>query len=139
MKAEILLSAVVLAAGCSHGRAVGAASAPQPSSPDEVALAEAVKGRVAGPAQECVPESTLGSTTSYGRAIVVFTSKTGDVVWVNRPVTACPEVTSERAVLDVTRQASFCRGDVVTVFDPVTRVSAGTCTLGDFTPYRRAP
>jgi len=140
MKGIILLSAFVLAVGCSHSGGAGASSSGQTqAAQDEAALAAALKGRVAGPVQECVAEPELGSTTSYGRGVIVFTTRTGDVAYVNRPISACPEVTSGRALQNLTRQTRFCRGDAVTVFDPVTRMSAGSCTLGDFTPYRRAP
>jgi hypothetical protein len=32
--------------------------------------------------------------------------------------------------------SQLCRGDIVTVFDPISGVEFGGCSLGEFTPYR---
>ncbi len=96
-----------------------------------------LRGRVAGPPQDCVNEPDLGGNKSYGRGVIVFGDPTGEVIYVNRPPAGCPELTSGRALMTQTTKAQLCRGDIVTVFDPVTRMEFGGCSLGAFTPYRK--
>jgi hypothetical protein len=137
MKTSIVLSAAILALGCVHqGSPDAKAQAQAQATQDEARLVAALSGRVAGLPQDCVVEIDLGGTKSYGRGVILFTSKTGDVVYVNRPRSGCPEVSSGRAIRVRTPETRFCRGDIVTVFDPVSRMDYGSCNLGEFTPYR---
>jgi hypothetical protein len=139
MRTIILLSVAILVAGCAHngGPEVSASTQAQVAK-DEADLAVALSGRIAGPPQACVSQTELGGTRSFGRGIVLFSGRTGDVVYVNRPAAGCPDLGSGRAFKARTTATQFCRGDIVTVFDPVSGMDFGGCALGEFTPYRRA-
>jgi hypothetical protein len=139
MKTIILLSVAILVAGCTHG------GGPETSAPaqsqavkDEADLAAALSGRIAGPPQDCVSERDLGGNKSYGRGVIMFSGRTDDVVYVNRPPAGCPELHSGRALKTRTTATQLCRGDIILVFDPVSGMEFGGCSLGEFTPYRRA-
>jgi len=137
--AMIVLSAAALAAACAHkGGPEAAARTREQAATDEAALASALSGRIAGPAQDCVNQADLGGHNSYGRGVIVFSGRTNDVVYVNRPPRGCPGLEFGRALRTKTT-TQLCRGDIVTVFDPVTGVEYGGCSLGEFTPYRRTP
>ncbi|MGE5234859.1 MAG: hypothetical protein ACM3O7_00750 [Acidobacteriota bacterium] len=139
MKAVIMLSAVILAAGCtSSGAPTAGERARAQAAEDQAGLAAALKGRIAGTPQDCVSLAELGGNRSYGREVVVFRGRTDDVVYVNRPLAGCPTLDVGRALKTRTTTTQLCRGDIVTVFDPVSGTDYGSCSLGAFTPYRRA-
>jgi len=139
MKTIIMLSAVILAAGCTHnGGPEAGASAQVQAAKDEADLAAALSGRIAGPPQDCVNEGDLGSYKSYGRGVIVFSGRTNDVVYVNRPAVGCLDLNFGWALKTRTTTTQLCRGDIVTVFDPISGTEYGGCALGAFTPYRRA-
>ncbi|HVN76056.1 MAG TPA: hypothetical protein VMT19_07040 [Thermoanaerobaculaceae bacterium] len=132
----IALSAAIVIAGCAHNAPSGVGARAEAAS-DEAGLAEALAGRTAGPPQECVAMADLGAQRSYGRGVIVFDGRTEDVVYVNRPPVACPGLDAGRALKSATTVTRLCRGDIVTVFDPVGGVGVGSCSLGQFVPYRR--
>lgn len=60
------------------------------------------------------------------------------MVYVKRPTGGCPGLDFGRALSTRNTSSTLCRGDVVTVFDPISGTQYGGCSLGHFTPYRRA-
>lgn len=139
MKTIIMLSAAILAAGCTYsGGPQGSARAQAQAAEDEAGLAAALSGRIAGPPQDCVDGRDLGGNKSYGRGVILFSGRTDDVVYVNRPAGGCSDLNFGRALKTLTTTTQLCRGDIVTVFDPISGTEYGGCGLGEFTPYRRA-
>jgi hypothetical protein len=139
MKAITMLFAVVVATACAHGgRPETGAPAGAQAAEGEAQLAAALGGRIAGPAQDCVSERDLGANESYGGRAILFRGPTDDVVYVNRPSARCPGLGFGGALRVRTPAARLCRGDMVTVFEPVSGTELGGCSLGQFTPYRRA-
>jgi hypothetical protein len=139
MKTIIMLSAAILVAGCTHS------GAPQASAPaqtqaalHEADLAAALSGRIAGPPQDCVNEADLGGNISYGRGVILLSGRTNDVVYVNRPPAGCPSLDFGRVLKPQTPLRRLCRGDRLTVFNPLSGVDIGRCSLGQFTPWRLA-
>jgi hypothetical protein len=139
MKSIIMLCAAILVAGCTSSAAPEAgAPAQAQAAGHEADLAAALSGRTAGPPQDCVTEADLGGSQAYGKDVIVFSGRAEDVVYVNRPAGGCPGLEFGRAIKIQTPAARLCRGDVVTVFDPLSGIGFGGCSLGEFTPYRRA-
>ncbi len=134
--AVILLAALPLAA-CAHNAAPRATTRAKAAG-DEAALANVLKGRVAGPPQECVNLVQLTDNRAYGRDVIVFNGPTKDTVWVNRPPNGCLYLEPGRALLVKPTTDQLCRGDSVTVLDPTSGTQFGGCGLGQFTPYRLA-
>ena len=99
-------------------------------------LDEALAGRSAGPAETCVPSRELRNTRTIGDGVMLFEGP-GDVLWVNRPPGGCPTLAFGRAFRTRTPSSQLCRGDIVTVFDPVSGTEFAGCSLGDFVSYRR--
>jgi hypothetical protein len=133
-----VLSAAVLVAGCAHQGGLGAGARSE-AADEETALAELLSDRTAGPPQDCVSEPSLAGNQSFGRGAIVFTGRTGDVLYINKVVGGCPGLGRGRAITTRTTTTRLCSGDIVTVFDPATGIEFGSCTLGEFTPYRKAP
>ena len=121
--------------------AVGAAAlcvsaAPQPD--DEARLASALANyRQSGPTTDCVSERQLGGNRSVGHDAIIFEGKTSYNIWVNRPAGGCANLNHGLALVIRTPSDRLCRGDIAEVIDPVAHFPAGSCVLGDFTPYRR--
>jgi len=135
MKNIIALAAFALAAGCT------AATAEQSAEMDannEAKLAAQLSGyEPAGPPVSCVNQRDLGGNRSAGDGAIVFTGRVGGTRWVNRPAGGCPELSFGRALVTRTSSSQLCRGDIVTILEPVSGTEHGGCGLGDFEPYRR--
>ena len=134
MKKLIIFTAMVVSAGCAtassdHGARMRADG--------EAKLAAELRNyEQAGPPVSCVSQRDLGGNRSAGDAIV-FGGRTSSTLYVNRPAGGCPDLNFGRALVIRTMGTQLCRGDIATVFDPVSRSEFGGCGLGDFTPYRR--
>ena len=131
MKTLFLLGSLALLAGC-------AAERPRElSQADEARLAgELADFEQDGPAIACVNSRDLQGNRSAGETAIIFEG-VGRRLWVNRPAAGCPSLDHGRALQTRTSSTRLCRGDIATVFDPVSGVHYGGCGLGDFTPYRR--
>jgi hypothetical protein len=133
MKYLILLASACLAAGCTTDTDERVDMAAN----DEATLAAQLRGfEPDGPPVNCVASRDLRGNRSAGESAIVFTGA-GGRLWVNRPSAGCPDLRSSRALRTRTPSTRLCRGDIATVFDPVSRFEYGGCGLGDFEPYRR--
>jgi len=103
----------------------------------EQELAKLLAGRTAGPAQSCIPmRSVHDSTTIPGIGIVYEVGATRYLMRFQNG--GCPALESDRILVTKTPQTQFCRGDIG---DVVTRSPAtfmGSCTYGEFVPYKKA-
>ncbi|HEV2866651.1 MAG TPA: DUF6491 family protein [Allosphingosinicella sp.] len=131
MKHSALAAIAALAAGCAMEAPVEDA-AYEP----EGRVAEALAGRTAGEPVDCVDMRQLRSNRSLGDNAMLFEGP-GDIVYLNRPSGGCQSLEFGRSLRTRTTSTRLCRGDIVTVFDPVSGVEYGGCGLGDFVPYRR--
>jgi hypothetical protein len=120
----------LLLAGC----AAGEADAPRAADQGD-RLARALAGRSPGPTVDCVAHRDLGSSRAAGDAIL-FQGR-GGTLYLNRPAGGCSWLRDGNAIVTRTSGSQLCRGDIVTILDPVSRVEYGGCALGAFTPYRR--
>jgi hypothetical protein len=131
MKRMMTLLMAGLAAAC-----VAADEPVELSAATEAELAEALVGRTAGPPASCVIQRDIRHTRTVADGTMLFEG-VGDVVWVNRPAGGCPALRFGRAFRTRTPSTRLCRGDIMTVFDPVSGVEFAGCSLADFVPYRR--
>ncbi|HWT13913.1 MAG TPA: hypothetical protein VN231_14260 [Allosphingosinicella sp.] len=131
MKLAALIVLAGLAAGCTMEEPIEVAHE------TDGAVAEAVAGRIAGDPQSCVEMRRIRSSRAIGDDAILYEG-TGDTVYLNRPAGGCQSLGMGRSLRTRTISSSLCRGDIVTVFDPVSGTEYGGCGLGDFVPYRRA-
>ena len=133
MKPVLMLLLSGLAAGCM----AAADEAGELSAAAQSELDAALAGRSPGPAMSCIPQRDIRHTRTIADGVMLFEGP-GDVVWVNRPGGGCGALRFGRAFRTRTPSSSLCRGDIVTVFDPVSGMEFAGCSLVDFVPYRRA-
>lgn len=107
------------------------------SADEQSELSQVLRGRTAGATLSCVPQRNLRNSRSVGEGVILFDGP-NNVIYVNRPSAGCPELTRSRALVTRTPSTQLCRGDISTVVEPATNFQFGGCTLGEFTPYRRA-
>ncbi len=139
MRTTVMLLAVLLVADCaSSGRTATGTAAQKASAKDKAALAKVLAGRVAGPPQDCVAMDQLGGDQAFGSGVILFRGLTREVVWVNRPPHGCLFLEPGRALKIEPTMGRLCRGDAVSVVDPVSGEQFSGCDLGQFTPYRLA-
>ena len=135
MKTILALSlAALAAASCAPADPVATA---ERADREAMELADALRGRTAGAPVSCVNQRDLQGNRSVGEGAIIFDGR-GDLIYVNRPPAGCPDLDFGRALVTRTTSAQLCRGDIVTVIDPVSGAGYGGCGLGDFVPYRRA-
>jgi len=133
MKTLVLLASACLVAGCT----ADTDERVDMMADDESRLAAQLSGfEPDGPPVQCVDTRQLQGNRSAGETAIVF-SGSGGRKWVNRPAAGCPDLRFSRALKTRTTGTRLCRGDIATVFDPVSRMEFGGCGLGDFEPYRR--
>ena len=133
MKRILAFCALGLVAGCADQ------AAPELSESDEARISSALANyEQAGRSVDCVNSRDLRGNRSAGEGAIIFDG-IGRRVWVNRPPAGCPSLDHGRALRTSTPSTRLCRGDIATVFDPVSGIDYGSCSLGEFTPYDRRP
>lgn len=112
-----------------------AMAAEQRSERGEEQLARALEGRVAGEPVDCIASSRIRSTRIINRTAIVY--DTGRTLYVNRPNGA--RSLDNWDVL-VTKQSTpqLCSIDVVSLYDPGSRMQSGVVFLNEFVPYEKA-
>jgi hypothetical protein len=124
---SLLTGAVLLAA-------VPAAAAPR-LSPD-AKLAQALEGRIAGEAVNCISLHGARSSQVIENSAIVYRS--GGTLYVNRPRAGAESLNNWDAMLTRTFSSQLCSGDVIEIVDTATGHMRGLVFLGDFVPYKRA-
>ena len=126
-----LLTLAAALAGCST------AIPPAPRSEQAASkLQQTLAGRVAGPAVNCLSQTPSSSMVTIDDNTVLF--RRGSTLYRNDLPGGCYGLGGGDYTL-VTRSPSggLCSGDIVTVADLRSGTTLGSCTLGDFVPYRR--
>jgi hypothetical protein len=132
MRSVSLLLAAAALTSCSTAMA----PSPQVSARSQAQLQQMLAGRVSGPPVSCLPPGRSGDMTSIAGGTVVFRS--GSTYYVNDMRGSCHNLNSQYAL--VTRQyggSSLCSGEIAQLLDPGARITVGSCTFGDFIPFRR--
>jgi hypothetical protein len=132
MRAISLLLAAAVLTGCM--------TQPPPATRSAEAEAEFLKltaGKVAGQPISCLPSYQRSDMVTIDDGTVAF--RNGRTVYVNKLLGECSGLDSGFYTLVTTSHGSgLCRGDIARVADIRTGVTAGSCAIGDFVPYKPA-
>jgi hypothetical protein len=123
--------------GAMIGSCTTTAPVPTRTAQRERQYEQLIAGKVAGPAQACIP-----TITSHSNDMVIIDDRTvafkaaGGRVYVNHLGPGCDNIGMGNSL--VTRQSaasSLCRGDIAQVQNLTAGITVGSCTFGDFRPY----
>ena len=127
-----LLSAAI-AVACTTAQA-----APDRAANSEARMQKLLEGKVAGPAEDCLPTYRTADMVTIDDRTILFRDGSSRV-YVNHPRDTCSGLSTGWYTL-VTRGfagARLCRGDIAHVTDIRNGAVVGGCVLGDFVPYTR--
>ena len=104
----------------------------------EAELQKLIGGRVAGPAQACLPLlPTRGDMVVIDDETVVFKGGRGGSIYVNHLSPGCTGVGLGNALVTKQTGSSLCAGDIATVQNLSSGIQVGNCTIGEFVPYTK--
>ena len=94
-------------------------------------------GKTAGRPANCLPLLRSHDMVVIDDDTILY--RDGRTTYVNQPLGSC-NLLSRGSYALVTRSfgSQLCRGDIATVLDTRTGVTVGSCSFGDFVPYRAA-
>ena len=129
MRASVPFLALALAA-CASNESPTA----QTAAAEEVPAA--LKGEAIGKPVSCLTTRDIDQIKAVTDQVVLVRMRGGDV-YRAEPQPSCPRLSRTGSALSYkTTTSQLCNIDPVTVFDPISGIFYGTCTLGDFTPYK---
>jgi hypothetical protein len=128
----LALCGSIMIASCST------APAEQSSSPAAAReLADALKGRVAGPPQRCISNFPTTDVRVIDDWTILY--REGGTIYVQHPRGGCPGIGRGGRTL-VTRQvgtSSMCDGDINHTVDLLSHTGGTACVFGPFIPYNK--
>ena len=102
---------------------------------DSADLAKALAGYTPGKPMSCIQPSRIRETQRIGDKIIYKYSR--NEIYVNDTGGGCFGLRSGDAIITKSTTGQFCRGDIVRTADLVSHMPSGSCTFGDFVPYRK--
>ena len=102
---------------------------------DQAELDKQLAGLVSGKPQTCIDQRRNVDTSRIGDTILYKFSRR-EIYRVDTGG-GCYGLSRGDAIVTKTYGSQFCRGDIVDTVDLTSRIPSGTCTFGDFIPYRR--
>lgn len=129
--------AIAMAAAFTVLSCTAPADQPVRSEREAKELAEALSGRVAGPAERCIPNYRATQMEIIDDWTILF--RDGRTVYVQTPRGGCPGLRSGRYTL-VTRPFGvnqLCDGDLNHTIDLHTNMQGPACVFGPFLPYTK--
>lgn len=125
----LLISSVALAAGASTP------AQPQRSPKAEKKLAEALSGRVAGQAVNCVRQNAR--MTVVDDSTLIFRDR--GIVYLQLPRGACRGLSRGMTLArNATGASRMCSGDISSIVDTSNGYSTDACVFGEFIPYQKS-
>lgn len=93
-----------------------------------------LKDRVASNPVSCIPQTRLRRSTAASDDVLLYDD--GATIYVNTPYLGCPGARGN-AMISSTPAGRLCSGDIVLVQDLIAGVQLGSCSLGEFVPFRK--
>lgn len=113
------------------------AASSKPRVSDGQRLEKALTGRTAGKPLSCVSLRDLGDSEVIGDDILYRVNR--NLLYRNHSSGGCESARRGDALVTRTHSSRLCEGDVVRTADLRAGFESGSCILGKFTPYRKAP
>jgi hypothetical protein len=98
-------------------------------------LERELRGLVAAGSANCLPSIRQRQARAYGATIVYEVSK--NLKYRSDTTGGCEGMERGDILITQSPTGNLCRGDIATTVDPASRFQTGSCSFGDFVPYRR--
>ena len=130
------LAAFGLAAGCAYQQGYPGRPYQEQRSPGAMAeLARSLSGKVAGRPQACLGRFATRDMHVIDDYTILYRS--GATTYRNDPPGGCPGLDRPgNAMVSRSSSSELCRGEIIQIIDTSSGIFNGSCTLGDFVPYR---
>ena len=119
---------------------IGCSTATEPpvrSAQDQAKYLKLIEGRVAGAPLSCLPSWDANDMRVIDDQTIVFGERTSRVYVANLR-SPCDNVGQPGfALVTRTPTSQLCSGDIATVVQTSSGITAGSCVIGTFTPYTR--
>ncbi len=128
MKHLAWIAPALLAGACATSQQVAETKAE-----DARLLARTLEGRVAGPAQDCIPTGFIDGPQVVGDSLIYRQS--GKRLWRSQVGDRCPFLRDDQIVVSILYGTQVCRNDRFRLIDRGSRIPSGDCTFAPFVPY----
>ena len=98
-------------------------------------LAKELAGLVPGKPETCISQFPQKQSSGYG-ATILYRVNSG-LVYRSDTVGGCEGIARGDILVTRTPSGQLCRGDIAQTFDQASRFPTGSCSFGDFVPYRK--
>jgi hypothetical protein len=98
-------------------------------------LAKELAGLVPGKPESCISQFPQKQSSGYG-ATILYRVNSG-LVYRSDTVGGCEGIARGDILVTRTPSGQLCRGDIAQTFDQASRFPTGSCSFGDFVPYRK--
>lgn len=130
----LMLPAAMLASGCTQTQAEVERAQVRDASVQEK-LAKELAGLVPGKPQNCISQFPQKSSSGYGATILYRANS--KLIYRNDTAGGCEGIGRDDILVTRTPTGQLCRGDIAQTFDRTSRFPTGSCSFGDFIPYRK--
>ena len=136
IKYMLPIMAITALYGCT---ASGVESTAAPLTAKQVKLLDSeLKGKVAGKPVNCVNNFSSSNFIRVSDDMLLYRG-VGRTVYQNNLRSSCPGLARDNDILVIeTRGSSYCSGDLIRLVDRFSGIQGPVCSLGEFTPYRKA-
>lgn len=126
-----LFAGLILLTGC----ATAVATAPDFTPKQEAALAQALKGKVAGEPINCIDVDRARNSTAISDRILLY-RESGRLVYRVETRGRCPGLERDDIIVSDIFGGRQCTGDLIRTVDRVSGFTSGSCIIDTITPYR---
>jgi hypothetical protein len=110
---------------------IAPATARTPDTPDAV-----LAGRTPGKPESCISQRLIDSSHLYPDGRILYRMR-GGPDYLNTAGPGCATTILNPVMITATPTNQLCQGDIMRVADSASRITYGSCGLGEFVPYPR--
>lgn len=132
---RFVLPAILLIAGTAALSADSKGYEARRAVAEQAQLDKALAGLVPGKPQDCLYQRTGYDTQRVGDKILYKRSRSE--IYVTDTGGGCFGLRNGDAIVTKSYTSQLCRGDIVRTVDLTSRFPTGSCTFGEFVPYRK--
>lgn len=126
--------ALLLVAGCTPTLADRQRMA-ESEARTQARLEKALAGLTPGKPQTCIQPDLAHNSDTYGNTLLYRVS--GRLIYRNDTNGGCFDRGSNDIIVTKSYTGQLCRGDIVRTIDRTSHMPSGSCSFGDFIPYRK--